>query len=177
VNAADFDGLFDHFTDTVLRVEAGRHGAAGGAEAERVAAFLAGAPRPERSVRTSPWLARIATSTVAGKSWTRLRVVDDPLTDYQRYQMQGYVESQAAGDQVRIAPRAAAGQSPDFWLFDAATDHAHAVLMRYDDNGALGAREPVTDRNTVAALADYATELGERSVPLNVFLAASAVAA
>ena len=74
-------------------------------------------------MRTSPWLARIAETTAAGKSWHRIRAVSWPLTEYERYQMIGYQESAAAGDVIRIADRAAhrelAALDRDFWLFDA----------------------------------------------------------
>ena len=77
------------------------------AEDERLRAFPLGLPRPERSVRTSPWLAHIARTTSAGKSWRRVRVVGWPLTEYERYQMIGYRVSAATGDVIRIAGRSA----------------------------------------------------------------------
>jgi hypothetical protein len=89
--AVDFDGLLNSFQRTVSRLEALPAYDVGGAEAERIAAFRAGMARPDRNVRTDPRLARIALSTlVEGKRWERVRVVDDPLSDYQRYQMESH---------------------------------------------------------------------------------------
>jgi hypothetical protein len=45
---------------------------------EGLRAFRLGLPRPERSVRTSSWLRRIADTTAAGKSWRRVRVLGRP---------------------------------------------------------------------------------------------------
>ncbi len=105
-------------------------------EADRIEAFRRGLPRPERSVRTWPWLARIAVNPAAGKQ--RVRVLDEPLTEYQRYQLGGYVESQAVGDEIRVArrgaaPHLAAALATDFWLFDGTT----AVILAYDGEGAF----------------------------------------
>lgn len=145
LTAAEFDALFDSFTTSVARLEALPAYEVGGTEGDRLRAFHEGLPRPVRSVRTDPWLARIAVSTVTnGKSWTRVRVVDEPMTDYQRYQLQSHRESQAVGEHVRIAPRSTAGEvGPDFWLFDELTDHPLAVVMHYHPDGRLERRELV----------------------------------
>lgn len=173
LDSAAFDALFDTFVATVVRLEALPLYSVGGAEQERIDAWKAGRPRPERSVRTSPWLARIAaTTTTAGKRWSRVRVVDEPLTDYQRYQLDGYRESQAVGDQVSIARRGAVDDSgDDFWLFDARTPAAHAVLMRYHPDGSLRGRELVDDPATLAVLTARVERVATAAVPLNVFLA------
>jgi len=173
VNSADFGALFDSFTTSVFRLEQRPSYSVGGSEADRLTAFRDGTPRPERSVRTSPWLARIATSTIVdSKTWTRVRVVDDPLTEYQRAQLESYKESQAVGEQIRITGRVDRVHTvPDFWLFDAGTDRAHVVLMHYDNDGSVLEREPVTDPGQVEALTRFSELLISESVPLNEFLA------
>lgn len=173
MNGADFGALFDSFTSTVFRLELRPFYSVGGAEAERLNAFRHGTPRPERSIRTSPWLARIATSTVLdGKTWSRVRVVDDPMTDYQRAQLESYKESQAAGEQILITGRTdRVSGTPDFWLFDADGDHPHAVLMHYSNDGTVLEREHIDDPAQVAALAELADLLLAEAEPLNEFLA------
>lgn len=170
---AEFGTLFDTFQRTVVRLEALPAYAVGGAEGLRLEAWRTGRPRPERSVRTDPWLARIALSTIAAdKQWSRVRVVDDPLTDYQRYQLASHIEAQAVGDQVRIARRADVGDvGPDVWLFDASSPNAHAVVMRYTSEGNVDRRELVTDQATVGRLAGTVGAVIAASVPLNEFLA------
>lgn len=173
---ADFDALFDRFTTTVARLEALPAYAVGGAEGERLQAWRDGRPRPERSVRTDPWLARIATSTVAGKSWLRVRIVDEPLTSYQRYQLESFRESAAVGEQVRLIQRPAEGiVGPDFWLFDAHKPGAHAVLMHYRPDGRVDRREPVTDPEVVSLLAGKLDLLADRARPLNEVLVSDVV--
>lgn len=178
LTAQEFDALFDDFTSTVFRLEALPRYAIGGAEAERIAAFEHGLPRPLRSVRTDPWLARIATSTItAGKSWSRLRVVDDPMTDYQRYQLESQREAQAVGEEVLLVRRADVGfdPGPDFWLFDERDPlRAHAVLMHYDADGRIERRELIDGDMCESRQLWRVKKLALRhAVPLNSFLAVS----
>lgn len=112
----DFDALFDTFTHTAYRLECLPTYAVP-AEDATVQAFREGTARPERSVRTSPWMRRIAVSTAAGKSWSRTRVIDTPLTEYQQISLPAYVESQAVGEQIAVAERDDVGDlGPDFWF-------------------------------------------------------------
>lgn len=173
----DFDAHFSRFTRTVFRLETLQNYVAPG-EAEKIEAFRLGLPRPERSVRTSPWLARIAVTTVEGKRWQRVRVVEEPLTEYTRYEMAGYVESQAAGEEIRVVRRTAAPAIPsltrDFWLFDAGTPQAYALLMDYGPMGRFDGASLITD---VPTLLEFTAErdLALRwSVPLNEYLAQQA---
>lgn len=168
----DFDALFDSFESTVVRLEALPAYSVGGAEAERLQAFRNGKPRPERSVRTDQWLARIALTTVDGKWWSRVRIVDSPPTEYQRYQFASYRESQAVGERVSMIERAAAGyDGPDFWLFDAGTPQARAVVMHYDDAGHWLGADLVTDHDTVGGLERSLATVTAGAEPFNVYLA------
>lgn len=169
----EFDALFDTFHHTVARLEALPAYDVGGQEAVRIQAFREGRPRPLRSITTDPWLARIAVSTItAGKRWTRVRVVDEPLTEYQRYQLTSHQEAQAAGERVLIAPRSAVGDvGPDFWLFDEAGPDAHAVVMRYDAEGHWLDAGLVTDQAEVRELGEHLHAVAARAAPLNEFLA------
>jgi hypothetical protein len=173
MNAGDFDALFDQFRESAFRFEGRRSYNVGGAEAERLEAFRTHRPRPERSVRTSPWLARVARTTAEGKRWTRLRVVDTPLTDYQEFQLfsGSYLESAAVGDETRLLDRSLCGtvaEGPDFWLFDG----ARAVILDYTAEGAFAGFREVTDIPTIQLYRDVAEHLFERAETLAVFLAA-----
>lgn len=167
----EFDALFDSFRHTVARLETLPAYDVGGQEAVRLRAFRERLPRPLRSVSTDQWLARIAISTVtAGKRWTRVRVVDEPLTDYQRYQLASYRESQAVGENVLLVPRAAGDVGPDFWLFDENEPDAHAVVMRYSEQGQWLGADLVTGQKEVRALAERLHAVAAGAVPLNEFL-------
>jgi hypothetical protein len=136
----DFAACFDRFKESAFRLETLQRYTVPD-EAERIRMFREGRPRPERSVRTSPWLRRVAVTTAAGKRWQRVHVVDHPLSEYLRYELVGYVESAAAGEEVRIADRATHPDlgklTTDFWLFDADSGNASAVPMHYDEGGHL----------------------------------------
>lgn len=172
---ADLNACFDLFDHTADRLEVLAAYAAGGAEEERLRAFRLGLPRPERSVRTSPWLARIARTTAEGKSWRRIRVLGWPLTEYQRYQLIGYQESAAAGDVIRIADRSAhpelAALDRDFWLFDGDGPQPFAALMSYDDAGAYLGSEITTAPEAVDRCKAALRVGGRYAVPLDTYLA------
>jgi hypothetical protein len=168
----EFDSLFDSFRISVIRLETLPAYDVGGAEGVRLRAFREGRPRPERSVRTDPWLARIAATTMNGRSWSRTRVVDEPLTEYQRCQLVSYAESQAVGEQVRLVRRSeVVVAGGDFWLFDAGSEHAHAVLMTYDRDGRWLGAEPVADPAAVGDLHRRVDAISAEAVSLNEFLA------
>lgn len=171
-----FDACFDRFRESAWRLEARQQYASSG-EDERVRAWHEGRPRPERSVRTSPWLRRVAVTVAAGKRWGRVHVVRHPLSDYLRYEMVGYVESAAAGEEIRIADQAAdpdlASVGPDFWLFDADTPDAFAVLMHYDADNRLATYEPTTSSGVLSECRSVQALCLSRSVSLNEYLAAA----
>jgi uncharacterized protein DUF6879 len=167
----DFDALFDSFRSDVFRLEA--LPAYAGEEDDRLRAYYSGQPLPERSVRTEPWLARIALTTITEhKSWLRVRVVDEPMTEFQRYQLEPYRESQAAGEQIRIVLRAELDDDgPDFWLFDAGTADARGIMMHYSDDYRWLGADLVTDPVMLAELDRRRRAAIARAVPLNEFLA------
>ncbi len=174
MNSEEFQKCFDAFTDSTFRLETLQQYTIA-EEQERIERFRRGEPRPERSVRTSPWLRRIAVTTAAGKEWTRVHVVDHPLSEYLRYQLVGYVENQAVGEQIAIADRAAHPDleelSRDFWLFDADTDHAFAVLMDYDDAGHILDFDRADDTDTLQRCRAQRDTALSHAVHLNTYLA------
>jgi hypothetical protein len=171
----EFDQLFQRFADSptstsVFRWE-GREVYAIPRDEPSLVAFREGTARPERSVRTSPWLARIATSTVAGKEWSRVRRPFD--NEYFRWEVLAYIESQAAGEGIHIARAdAAAYRLPDFWWFTG-TELAdrYAIAMHYADDGSPVEFEYIDHDDTLAAYERIAGELLALSRPLNSYLA------
>jgi hypothetical protein len=151
----EFDQLFDTFQHTAFHLETHQTYAVS-EEDERLRAFREGLPRPERSVRTTPWLRRVAVSTAHGKRWSRVHIIEHPLTEYLRYQLVGYVESQAAGEEIRLADRGRhpelAELGPDSWLFDADTAGAFGASLHFDSEGHLLGIDEVTDPPAVREL-------------------------
>lgn len=175
-----FPDCFDEFRVSAFRLETLREYAVS-AEDERIAAFREHRPLPERSVRTSPWLRRVAETTAAGKHWSRVHVVDEPLSEYVRFEMVTYRESAQAGEDIRIANRRADpaldALQTDFWLFDGETDRPFAAILQYDRAGHyVGAQ--VTNDAAVIGACTTARDLALRhSVPLAVYLAGKEIEA
>jgi hypothetical protein len=173
----DLADCFENFTDSAFRLET-LPVYAGVADDPRFAAYVAGEPLPDRSVRTSPWLRNLAVTTAAGKSWSRVHVVDQPLSPYLRYEvLVAYVESAAAGEEIRIADRAAnmalAALRRDFWLFDAGTDHATAALMDYAPDGQYIGVEVTTNPSVISSCEAERDLALRHSRELNAYLAAT----
>ena len=168
----EFDRCFDRFGSSARKLETRRRTVAPG-EADRIRAFEQGQPRPVRSVRTEPWLARIAvTTTLERKSWQRVRILDDPLTPYQAYGMPGLVESQAAGEDIHIALRSRVPDlASDFWWFDEGQPGEFALLLHYGADDRFIEAE-FSDAPAVLAqcAAQWRHALAE-SVSLNEYLA------
>ncbi|MGH3823993.1 MAG: DUF6879 family protein [Pseudonocardiaceae bacterium] len=171
----EFDQSFDRFEFSAFRLEVLQRYAVS-AEDARMRAFREGTPRPERSVRTSPWLQRIAATTMAGKAWSRLHLIQEPLSEYLRYELIGYVESCACGEEIRLAyPPDERPALVDFWLFDSSTPGAFAVLMHYSDDGEVLGYEYVDKSLEVAELETVRDLVWSRSWSLAEHLARNPV--
>lgn len=170
----DFEACFDTFRSTAFRLETLQHYDAP-AEYERIAAFREGGPLPERSPRTSPWLHRLAETTAEGKRWSRVRIVERPLSEYVRFELVTYLESQRAGEDIHLTDRQAhpglQDLRADFWLFDAETSQPVAALMEYDQQGRYLGAAVTSDPETVRACTASRDLALRHSVPLATYLA------
>ena len=169
----DLPACFDLFERSAVRIET-LPAYDVPAEAEVLRAFARGLPLPERSTRTSPWLARIAQTTAAGKSWSRTRVTGWPLTVYERFQLAyGYPPSEQAGEVIRVASRAdhpeLAALGGDFWLFDGDAASPFAALMSYDGHGCYLGSEVTDDPGVIARCRQQAALAARCAVPLGAF--------
>jgi hypothetical protein len=167
-----FDALFDTFTHSAYRLES-LPAYTVPYEDPSYQAWLSGTARPERSVRTSPWMRRIALTTAAGKRWSRTRVIDTPLTDYQRWQIPAYLESQAVGEMIRIVYRIDLHRSPscDFWLFDDETEQPWAAMMNYSPSGEFLGYNVVRDQDSISVLRSRRAIVDATSISLAEFIA------
>ncbi|MEY9941404.1 DUF6879 family protein [Streptacidiphilus sp. MAP5-3] len=105
-------------------------------ESPRFQAFLRGED-PGTAGREG-WLGTIRSLTGRGVRVERVRMFDDPPTDYQRFLLWGTGDTVAAGEDIRYLMRSEALgyglPERDFWLFDS------QVLgeFRYDGDQSLG---------------------------------------
>jgi hypothetical protein len=148
-------------------------------EAESLAAWRARRPRPERSLRTCDYLREVAEDVLAGRQRQRVRVVDEPLGDYARWEMERYAENQVAGEEIRVAVRKGGSEAAghdlahllDGWGFDLAGEDGRVVLMDYEQDGSFTGAHLATAvdatwwRRTLA-------KAWQHSVPLSEYTAA-----
>ena len=173
------DECFGSFRHSALRLETLPAYAVSG-EAERIQAWREGRARPERSVRTSEYLREVAANVLAGRERMRVRIVDHPLSEYCRYQMAGYIETAAAGEQVRIVVRGGGSEQArqdlgvvsDFWFFDQGTEHERAVLLEYDARGALTGTRLAAEPDLASCRKLWAAAY-KHSVHINEYLASA----
>lgn len=175
---AAFDAVFDDFANSptstaVFRWEGLQHYDVDYDEPSW-RAFREGTARPDRSIRTDPWLARIARTTLGGKRWERIRYVVEPLTEYTRWELLAYGESAPAGEQIGIVTHLPEPVAllPDFWVFDGTEpSDQRAVVMHYSYSGEPVEFELREDPVELGALYTAADVLRGTAEPLNAYLA------
>jgi len=116
----DYDQLFRGFRHSARRLES-RDRYAG--DKDPFQRWLAGdVKEPERSGRRAAWLDRVEAVTAAGGRYERVRIVTEPLTDYQRFALRSCRQNVESGEDIRYLERTSANgldlPAHDFWLFD-----------------------------------------------------------
>lgn len=166
---------YRRFTHKAVRLETLQHYEVPGDE-ERQRAFHEGRPLPPRPEKIAS-VQIIRSAAEAGKRISRIHIVDQPLSDYVRYEIEAaYLENAAAGEEILIADRAAdpglEALRDDFVLFDADTDHAAVIWYRYTDAGEIMGWDAGTAADVRACR--EALDLAHRhAVPLSQFLAST----
>ncbi|WP_329176738.1 DUF6879 family protein [Streptomyces sp. NBC_01477] len=163
----------DGFEHTAWRLEA-RRAYQVDYESARFQAYLRGED-PGTGGREA-WLGTIRDRTATGARVERVRLYDEPPTDYQRFLLWGTVHTVAAGEDIRYLMRTQAESyglpARDFWLFDS------RVLgeFRYDGDRSLG-MQLTEDPTTVVAACRIRDAAWHHAVPYGEFAArvASAV--
>ncbi|MFW5420569.1 hypothetical protein J0910_28545 [Nocardiopsis sp. CNT-189] len=114
-----FDGGFEH---TAWRLET-RTGYASDKAEPDYQDFLRTGETPDDS--DNPWFADVRRMVAEGKRYERVRLVDDPPTEGQRYLLSNARVNIAAGEDIRYMWRSDAQRHgvdlTDFWLFDSRT--------------------------------------------------------
>ena len=120
----------------VLRIEA-RQSYAVDSDRDWLNAYLRGEPQPDIELKRA-WLDRIGAAARAGRPWRRIRIVDQAVTDYLRYQAEwSYVDNSRAGEQIRVVDAAGWPEGAtcghrvgDVYLLDGSV-----IEMHYDADG------------------------------------------
>ncbi len=147
VSQDEYAGMFRECSDA-FRIEGERSYRTSPAEAEALAGFLAGSPQPPSAFPVwQSWLdqVRVWTSPPSGKTITRVRIIDRPPTDYQRWSLWCSSWHRDAGEDIRYLSRARADAlgipRGDWQLFD----HVRLVLMVFSAAGETAGKTLVTD--------------------------------
>ncbi|MFI6242778.1 DUF6879 family protein [Micromonospora sp. NPDC050795] len=142
----DFNHLFRYFTSTAFRLEV-QPVYQVAEEQQSIDEFLAGEPRPVTEFGFyAAWLDQIRSVTSQGRRVERVRVLNEPPTDYQRWEIWSGQFNSAAGEVIRYIPRSKAESidlpiKDDWWLFDS----KRLAVMRFSDRGEPLGGEIFTD--------------------------------
>jgi hypothetical protein len=115
--------------------------------------FLAGCPQPPtENADLRSWMAQVKRQTHEGKTVGRVRVIDEPPTDYQRWMQWMDAWNTAAGEIIDYVTRRSALRhglpatgGDDWWLFD----DTRLVVMHHDEVGRRVRVELVVDEPEV----------------------------
>ncbi len=89
------------------------------------------------------WLRMVRGATAEGRRFSRVRVVELPMSDWSRYSYALSEHNIAAGEDVRYIERSSAPPLPDhdYWLFDS----SKLVIMRFDQTDRFIGGELIED--------------------------------
>jgi len=166
LTADDFNHLFRYFTNTAFRLEVQPVYTVTDEE-ESFREFLVGEPRPVTEFPFyAAWLDKIRAATVQGKRVERVRVLEEPPTDYQRWEMWSGQYNIAAGETIRYLARSRAlavglPVTDDWWLFDS----QRLAVMRFSETGEPLGGEIITDPEIVAQHSGWWELAVQHSVP------------
>lgn len=151
ISEEEFDGLLASFERSAFHLET-RDSYALGYERADFELFLAGTPRPPSEVDWwRPWLDQIARLTREGKRVSRVRILDQPPTDYQRWLRWADPWHAKAGEDIRYLPRKRARLlsmrlDHDWWLLD----DERVIAMWFTEDGEIREKFLLADQEHVA---------------------------
>lgn len=145
ITEARFDELLRTFTRSAFRLETRDFYALDYEQAD-FDRFLAGSPVPPDQLDWwRPWLEQIARLTGEGKTISRVRVMAEPPSDYQRWEAWGARWNIEAGERVGYLTRSKARHlglpgGDDWWLLD----DERVIRMEFDGRGRIARKTLIT---------------------------------
>jgi len=115
------------------------------------------------------WQHMISEHVRAGRTLQRVHVIEEPLTEYLRYEIAAYHHNGQAGEEIRLLPTSAGSwpagipKGRDFWIFD----DADVWEMEYDPSGRFLAAEQLTSADDIAACRNWRDRALAMSMPLS----------
>ncbi len=169
ISRDEFERCFTDFRYTAFRLETLQNYSVGG-EKDPFKRFMSDGFQGF-SAAVYEWGDEIRAGIAAGRRYSRVHVVTEPLSDYLRFECAcGYRLSVTAGEDIRILP-VQEGDWPDgiprldYWLFD-----SHRLLkMNYGPDGALLTPELVDDPEQIVAANLWRDRAMHLSVPFTEY--------
>ena len=125
----------------------------------------------------SEWCELVKGHSDAGHSMRRVHIVDLPLSQYMRFEIECcYRDTGAAGEDIRLLDRAKLSPEllkitqEDFWFLDGST----VIINDYDKNGALYQARITSDPKAVEYYLNVQKKTWDISVPFETFYTAHA---
>lgn len=163
-----FEQLFERFEHSAWRLETRRRYASD--EATDTWAQFAGGERLTWDL-TTPWSLTIREKTAGGARVGRVRIVDDPATQGQRYLLAYAEKNTALGEDIRNLSRAEADRlslgDEDFWIFDSRL----VARLRFDADDGLTDIELITEPAEVIRYSMLRDAAMHHAVPYREFVA------
>ncbi|MFL1431607.1 MULTISPECIES: DUF6879 family protein [unclassified Nocardiopsis] len=149
VTGADFTDLFRRNRHTAWRLETRTY--YGKLDEDRPFQEWLTGKEPDLEWFT-PWLRMVREETATGKRMERVRLIDDPPSDYLRWELWGTPYNLGAGEDIRYLPRThpivAELPDHDFWVFDSRT----VARLAFDGDRFLGVHLSEEPSEILAAL-------------------------
>ncbi|MFE6171842.1 DUF6879 family protein [Streptomyces sp. NPDC056464] len=168
IDPEEFGRLFETFEHSAWHLET-RRGYASDREDLGFDEFLATGDAP--CDLDSDWCQNIRRQTAAGKYVGRVRVVDNPPTDGQRFLLSYARCNAATGEDARNLWREDADRAhlpaEDFWLFDSRL----VAMLRFDDQDAFHDVEIITEPAEVLRHCQVRDAAVHASIPYDAFAA------
>lgn len=166
ITQEEFDRQLAEFGAEAFRFEAQPAYALGYERAE-FELFLTGHPTPPPDVDWwQPWLRQISRLVAEGKTISRVRVLAEPPTRYQQWELWAAPWHAQAGEDIRYMTRSEAVRlelplADDWWLLD----NERLIVMRHTSGGAVTEMELVTDKGALALHREWRNLAVRNAIP------------
>lgn len=136
--------------------------------------FRDGYPIPPTEVDWwRPWLEQITELTRQGKQVSRVRVISEPPSSYQRWQLWSLPWHAQAGERITYMPRSKAVSlglplDCDWWLLD----RKRVIRMEYSPEGRIIQKMLITEPGTVARFTEWRNLAVRNATPAEEIAAA-----
>ncbi|MHA6627074.1 DUF6879 family protein [Pseudonocardia sichuanensis] len=171
VSGSTFFALFQRFTSSARRLESRSHSSIE-EEQPRFRAFLAGELPETCNRERTAWTEMVDHHTTRGRPFQRVRVMDEPLTDYNRYLLYRTPYNLAAGEDIRYLDRDRANAldlpDHDFWVFDSEI----VCLLRFTADGRPLGHDVIADHGLAIRHEQWILRGWEAAVPYDEYVAA-----